>query len=45
MKLFQKDSAFYKKVLVLAIPIALQSLIAVGVNMLDTIMVGSIGSL
>lgn len=45
MKLFQKDSAFYKKVLILALPIALQSLIAVGVNMLDTIMVGSIGSL
>ncbi|MBQ6104828.1 MAG: polysaccharide biosynthesis C-terminal domain-containing protein [Lachnospiraceae bacterium] len=44
MKLFQKDPAFYKKVLILAIPIALQSLIAVGVNMLDTIMVGSIGS-
>ncbi|MBR5712412.1 MAG: polysaccharide biosynthesis C-terminal domain-containing protein [Lachnospiraceae bacterium] len=44
MKLFQKDPNFYKKVLVLALPIALQSLIAVGVNMLDTIMVGSIGS-
>ena len=44
MKLFQKDANFYKKVLILAIPIALQSLIAVGVNMLDTIMVGSIGS-
>ena len=44
MKLFQKDASFYKKVLILAIPIALQSLIAVGVNMLDTIMVGSIGS-
>ncbi len=44
MKLFQKDKAFYKKVLILALPIALQSLIAVGVNMLDTIMVGGIGS-
>ena len=44
MKLFQKDKSFYKKVLILALPIALQSLIAVGVNMLDTIMVGSIGS-
>ncbi|MBR6999097.1 MAG: polysaccharide biosynthesis C-terminal domain-containing protein [Lachnospiraceae bacterium] len=44
MKLFRKDAHFYKKVLILAIPIALQSLIAVGVNMLDTIMVGSIGS-
>ena len=44
MKLFQKDKAFYKKDLILALPIALQSLIAVGVNMLDTIMVGGIGS-
>ena len=45
MKLFQKDPAFYKKVIILALPIALQSLIAVGVNMLDNIMVGKIGSL
>lgn len=44
MKLFQKDSAFYKKVLWLALPIAGQSLITVGVNMLDTIMLGKIGS-
>lgn len=43
MKLFQKDSDFYKKVFTLAIPIALQSLITIGVNMLDTIMVGSLG--
>ncbi len=43
MKLFQKDSNFYKKVIVLALPIALQSLITVGVNMLDTIMLGRIG--
>ena len=43
MKLFQKDSAFYKGVFALAFPIALQSLISIGVNMLDTIMVGSLG--
>ena len=43
MKLFAKDSAFYKKVFVLALPIAMQSLITIGVNMLDTIMVGSLG--
>lgn len=43
MKLFQKDSAFYKQVFSLALPIALQSLITIGVNMLDTIMVGSLG--
>ncbi|MCR5330053.1 MAG: MATE family efflux transporter [Lachnospiraceae bacterium] len=43
MKLFARDSAFYRKVFVLALPIALQSLITIGVNMLDTIMVGSLG--
>lgn len=43
MKLFQKEPAFYKKVFGLALPIALQSLITIGVNMLDTIMVGNLG--
>ncbi len=43
MKLFQKEPAFYKGVFALALPIAMQSLISIGVNMLDTIMVGSLG--
>lgn len=43
MKLFAKEPQFYKKVFALAFPIALQSLISIGVNMLDTIMVGSLG--
>ena len=43
MRLYRKDSVFYKNVFKLAIPIALQSLITIGVNMLDTIMVGSLG--
>ena len=43
MKLFQNDPKFYKSVFALALPIALQSLISIGVNMLDTIMVGSLG--
>lgn len=43
LKLFRKEPEFYKKVFVIAIPIALQSLITIGVNMLDTIMVGSLG--
>ena len=34
---------FYKRVFALALPIAAQSLITIGVNMLDTIMVGSLG--
>ena len=43
MKLFQNEPKFYKGVFALALPIALQSLITIGVNMLDTIMVGSLG--
>ena len=43
MKLYKKDPAFYGKVFTIAIPIALQSLISIGVNMLDTIMVGKLG--
>ena len=38
-----KDKAFYKKVLKIAVPIALQGLITTGVNMMDTVMVGAIG--
>lgn len=37
------DPSFYRKVLFLATPIALQSLITIGVNMLDNLMVGSLG--
>ena len=43
MKLFQKNPTFYKSVFALALPIAMQSLISIGVNMLDTIKVGSLG--
>lgn len=43
MKIFQNQPYFYKSVFKLAFPIALQSLISIGVNMLDTIMVGSLG--
>jgi putative MATE family efflux protein len=41
-RLFEKEPLFYKNVFTLALPIALQSLITIGVNMLDTIMVGSL---
>lgn len=43
MKLFQREPEFYKRVFALSLPIALQSLITIGVNMLDTIMVGNLG--
>ena len=41
--LFVKDKGFYKKIALIAIPIALQGLITTGVNMMDTIMVGAVG--
>ncbi len=34
---------FYRKVLAIAFPIALQSLITIGVNMMDTVMLGTLG--
>ena len=43
MESSRKSIHFYKKVFVLAMPIALQSLITIGVNMLDTMMVGKLG--
>lgn len=42
-KIFVSDREFYKRIVVLALPIAMQSLITIGVNMLDTIMVGRLG--
>ena len=41
--LISKDKSFYKTVTKIAIPIALQGLITTGVNMMDTIMVGTVG--
>ncbi|MCR4897177.1 MAG: MATE family efflux transporter [Lachnospiraceae bacterium] len=41
-KLFDKDPHFYRNVFTLALPIALQSLVTIGVNMIDTVMVGSL---
>ena len=41
--LISKDKGFYKNVAKIAIPIALQGLITTGVNVMDTIMVGTVG--
>lgn len=38
-----RDKAFYKQTLSIAIPIAIQSMITIGVNLMDNIMVGSLG--
>ena len=43
MQLFVRDKTFYKTVATIAIPITLQSLITIGINMADTVMVGSLG--
>ena len=43
MNLIYRDKAFYRRVLHIALPIAAQSLITIGVNMMDTIMLGSMG--
>ena len=37
------DKAFYKHVVAIALPISMQSLITIGVNMTDTIMLGKLG--
>lgn len=42
-KLYVKDIKFYKTVMGITIPIALQGLITTGVNMMDNIMVGRVG--
>ena len=42
-KLFVRDRAFYRAVLVLALPVVMQNMITIGVNMLDTIMLGAYG--
>ena len=40
---YMGDRAFYKKLVSIGLPIALQGLITIGVNMMDTIMLGSLG--
>ncbi len=39
------DRAFYRNTAVIAIPIALQSLITIGVNLIDNVMLGSLGEI
>lgn len=43
MQIFVRDKQFYKNVLAVGGPIAAQSLITVGVNMMDNIMLGRLG--
>lgn len=43
LKTYLGDKPFYKNVAMIAIPISLQSLITIGVNMMDTVMLGRLG--
>ncbi len=45
MKLFVKNKHFYKTALVLALPIVFQNMITIGVNIMDTVMLGSYGEI
>ncbi len=42
-KLIKTDKSFYKSMMVIAIPVILQNLMNIGLNMLDSIMVGQLG--
>ncbi|MCI9223830.1 MAG: hypothetical protein HFE91_00005 [Acutalibacter sp.] len=42
-KFWVRDRGFYRNVLLILIPIVLQSIINQGVNMMDTVMVGKLG--
>ncbi len=43
--LFTKDRSFYKTLIILAIPIALQNFISYGVNFMDNLMIGRLGEI
>ena len=40
---FQQEKGFYKKLIALGLPIALQNLVTTSLNMLDTLMIGQLG--
>lgn len=42
---FVRDKSFYRKILTIAVPITLQSLITFAINVMDTVMVGSLGEI
>jgi len=44
-RFFVKDKQFYKTAVMLALPIVLQNMITIGVNIMDTVMLGSYGEI
>lgn len=45
MQLFIRDKRFYKTALLMALPVVAQQMINIGVNLMDTIMLGSFGEI
>lgn len=43
MQYISRDKEFYKKAFAITIPMALQSMITIGINLADTVMVGKLG--
>ena len=43
MRLLTKDRSFYRSLLLLAVPVALQNLITFSVNFADNLMIGALG--
>ena len=43
MQLLVRDRDFYKTALMIAVPVVAQSIINISVNLVDTIMLGSLG--
>lgn len=43
MNIFVKDKGFYRTAIILALPIVFQNMITIGVNIMDTVMLGSYG--
>ena len=39
----EKDRAFYRQVFLVGLPVAFQQAINIGVNLMDTVMVGALG--
>lgn len=45
MKYLETSRSFYIKMLTIALPVAMQSVITTGVNLMDTIMLGQLGEI
>ena len=42
-RIFVRDKGFYRAAVMLALPVVLQNMITIGVNIMDTVMLGSYG--